>query len=109
MKAKDSNEYLSILQKAQEDKDSPYHGETGLTSEDWIIAFMTHLSETRQPLDNYENNKESISFLTGAFFLSSSAYVPCACWRRAVRRVFLDGGGPRARGEDIGLRFSVMI
>src|SRR3989339_1926545 len=78
---KTPNEYLSILQKAQEDEDSPYHGETGMTPEDWIIAFMIHLTETGKPLDNWENGGESRSYLTGAFFsFSISILVPGAGW-----------------------------
>jgi len=101
-------DYLSILQKAQDNEYSLYHRESGLTPEDWIIAFMTHLSETRQPLDNYANNTESISYLTGAFF-SSSTGVPCACWNRDGRQVHLREFDPRDRVGSIGARFSVMI
>ena len=76
---KSPNEYLSILQNAQGDKDSPYHGETGMTPEDWITAFMIHISETGQPLDDVWNptNKECISYLTGVFFASLSVCLTC--------------------------------
>ena len=104
------NGYLSILQKAQGDKDSPYHGETGMTPEDWITAFMIHLSETGQPLDDAWNptNKESISYLTGVFFRFSSR-VPCVSWSRDSCRANLDRGGPRTRVGAIGLRSSVVV
>src|SRR3989339_871079 len=88
---KSPDEYLSILQKAQDDKGSPYHGETGMTPEDWIMAFMLHLSETGKPLDNFANGMESISYLTGAFFLSSSL-VPGVYWSSVDDgRAFLGG------------------
>ena len=107
---KTPNEYLSILQKAQEDEDSPYHGETGMTPEDWITAFMIHLSETGKPLDDVWNptNKESISYLTGAFF-QSCIDVPCVSWRRGSRLADLYGSGPHARGENFGLLSSVVV
>jgi len=107
---KSPNEYLSILQNAQEDEDSPYHGETGMTPEDWITAFMIHLSETGKPLDDAWNptNKEGISYLTGAFF-RSSVRVPCAGWGRDRRRAYFNRDVPRARGGDIGLRSSVAV
>ena len=107
---KTPNEYLSILQKAQEDEDSPYHGETGMTPEDWIMAFMIHLSETGKPLDDVWNptNKECISYLTGAFF-RSFINVPFVYWDRDLRRASLSGLDPHAQTGDIGLRSSVMI
>jgi len=108
---KSPNEYLSTLQEAQEDLDSPYHSESGLTPEDWILAFMTHLTETGQPLDNYANGIESIACLTGAFFLSidGSTHVPCAFWNREDYRTVLASGGLNSRGSYIGVRSSVVI
>ncbi|KKU30763.1 MAG: hypothetical protein UX57_C0023G0002 [Candidatus Uhrbacteria bacterium GW2011_GWE2_46_68] len=107
---KTPNEYLSILEKAQDDEDSPYHGETGMTPEDWIMAFMIHLSETGKPLDDVWNptNKECISYLTGAFF-RSFINVPFVYWDRDLRRASLSGLDPHAQTGDIGLRSSVMI
>src|SRR3989339_2050509 len=105
-----SNEYLSILQKAQEDKDSPYHGETGMTPEVWITAFMIHLSETGKPLDNWEKGGESMTYLTGAFFsFSISILVLGAGWSCGSRQADLDRFVPHGRGEDIGVRFSVVV
>ena len=105
---KSPDEYLSILQKAQEDKDSPYHGETGMTPEDWIIAFMIHLTETGEPMDNWQNGTESISYLTGAFFHSSTV-VPYACWRRGGRQVYFFRIDPRDRDGAVGVRSSVVV
>ena len=103
-----ANEYLSILQKAQDDPCSPYSHESGMTPEDWIIAFILHLQETGKPMDNWQNNTESISYLTGAFF-PSSVLVPVVCWDRGDRRAGLYRGGPRNQNGDIGARFSVMV
>jgi len=108
--SKSSDEYLSILQKAREYEDSPYHGETGMTPEDWITAFMIHLFETGKPLDDAWNptNKEGVSYLAGAFFRSFLA-VPYVYWSRGNRQADLDGGGPRARVGSAGLRSSVVV
>jgi len=108
---KSPNDYLSILQKAQEDPYSPYYNESGLTPEDWILAFITHLEETGQPLDDYRSDKESITYLTGAFFLSinSSAFVPCAYWFRGNQRASLYGYVPRDRDGSVGVRSSVIV
>jgi len=106
---KTPNEYLSLLQEAQENPDSPYPQESSMTPEDWITAFMTHLTETKKPLDDVWNtNTESTSYLIGAFF-PSSVVVPFACWVRDAHRARLGGYGPRYRAEYIGARFSVMI
>src|SRR3989339_381913 len=105
---KSPNEYLSILQKAQDDPNTPYFQEFGMTPEDWIIVFMIHLTETGEPMDNFANEKESVSYLTGAFFRSSTG-VPYAYWDRDVRQVYFGGNGPRDRDERIGVRSSVVV
>jgi len=105
---KTPNEYLSILKKAQDNPNSPYFQESGMTPEDWIMAFMIHLHETRQPLDNYANGTESISYLTGVFF-HSSVGAPCAGWCRDRRQARLGGRDPRNQDENIGLRSSVIV
>src|SRR3989339_2202531 len=101
-------EYLSIFQGAQDDGNSPYSQESGMTPEDWIIAFMIHLTETGKPLDNWENGIESVSNLTGAFF-QSCIDVPCVSWGRVGRRANLGVGDPHARGGNVGLRSSVVV
>ncbi len=101
-------EYLSILQEAKDNEDLPYHGESGLTPEDWIMAFMLHLSETRQQLDNYANDIESSTYLAGAF-LHSSVGVPFAYWYYKFPHAYLGGFDPRNQDERFGTRFSVMV
>jgi hypothetical protein len=72
------------------------------------MAFMTHLQETGKPLDNYRTDIESVCFLTGAFFPSSS-FVPNMYWLRFHRRADLDGDDPGIQDSDRGSRSSVMI
>ena len=105
---KTAEEYLSILQETQDDENSPYHNESGLTPEDWIMAFMIHLTEIGQPLDNHENGTESISYLTGAFLLSS-VNVPLASWFLDRRHAKLGRFDFRFRAVGIGARSSVMV
>jgi len=107
---KTPNEYLSILQNAQDDPDSPYFQEFGMTPEDWIMAFMTHFSEREEPLDDAYNviNTESYSCLTGAFF-SSSVLVLSAFWNHGVRCVCLGIEGSGDQNENIGVRSSVIV
>jgi len=104
------NEYLSIFQNAQGDKDSPYHGETGMTPEDWITAFMIHLSETGKPLDDVWNPVEtgSIPWFVGAFF-QSSVFVPIAFWSSDNKKVVIKNFEPHERFESIGTRSSVVV
>ncbi len=101
-------EYLFTLQEAQDDPHSPYFQESGMTPEDWIIAFMIHLTETRKPMDNYANNTENISYLTGVFF-HSSVRVSGAYWDHDGRQVCLYGRDPCVRNMHMGTRFSVVV
>jgi hypothetical protein len=101
-------EYLSLLQSSHSNPDSPYTHETGLTPEDWILAFMTHLQETGQPLDNHATGTQSTCFLTGAFF-PSRVLVPHAYWLRDYQQAKLIGGALGWRDSNSGSRSSVMI
>ncbi len=107
---KTPNEYLSILKKAQDNPNHPYSQESGMTPEDWIIAFITHLTEMGKPLDDSLNliNTECYCQLIGAFF-HFSAFVPGACWSRDSRQAGLYWNGPRVRCDSAGARSSVMI
>ncbi|HBK33554.1 TPA: hypothetical protein DEP34_03865 [Candidatus Uhrbacteria bacterium] len=107
---KTEEEYLSILKDAKEDKGSPYHHESSLTPEDWIMAFMLHLEETGRPLDNAYNHvfTESVSYLAGAFF-RSSILVPYAYWSHDFRKILLNTHAPHSRNWNTGLRSSVIV
>jgi len=104
-----SDEYLSSLVEAKDDPTSPYYYESGMTPEDWFVAFMTHLRETGQPLDNHRNGKDSIAHLTGSFF-PRLVYAPSACWNEDFHQAGLDlspAGGHWNKGN--GIRSSVAI
>ncbi len=105
------NEYLSILQEAQDNPNSPYSHESGMTPEDWIMAFMTHLTETGKPLDDVWNptNTESCCDLTGVFF-PSSVYVPYAFWvHEDYQATLFYRDDPRRQVGFIGARSSVVV
>jgi hypothetical protein len=106
---KTPEEYLSLLQSSQDNPESPYTHETGLTPEDWIIAFMTHLQETGQPLDNYATGTESACYFTGALFSSHTPFVPYAFWYRDRRRANLGRNSSDYQDSVDGSRSSVMI
>jgi len=115
---KTHDQYLSALERAQKNSSVMhyYHGESGLTPEDWILAFMTHFEETHTYLDDTLNpkNSESSCFLTGALFFPSifeaSLY---AFWYRVDPRVVLTWSTPSSMegqvGEHTGMRSSVVI
>jgi len=96
------NEYLSLLQEAQDDENSPYHNESGMTPEDWIIAFMTHLKETEQPLGGDV-------YLVGTFS-RSIAGVPYMFWDFGNLQACLGRDiKPHGRAKYIGARSSVIV
>ena len=103
-----AHEYFSILQEAQNDPYSPYHHESGMTSEDWILACITHLKEIGRPLDDYMDGHESMTYLTGAFFPSIDS-VPRASWNRTFRQIRLDDYDSHTQIGYTGARTSVII
>jgi len=102
------NKYLSVLQQAQGNEGSPHFLESGLTPEDWMIAFMAHLEETGERLDHYGNNQGSVSGLIGSFFPFSNS-VPCMYWRWFNPQVCLDRHNPDFSSGDMGARTSVIV
>ena len=103
-----SAEYLSLLQSSKDNLDSPYFQESGMTPEDWIMAFMIHLEETGRPLDNWQNSKESISCLIGSFSVSD-AKVPLTFWMRIGSKVLIGNEKPNEQNGLTGIRTSVLI
>lgn len=105
---KTPREYLAVARTAVTDSASAYHGESGMTPEEWITLFMSHLEETGSLLDDYQNNQDSIAYLTGAYF-EASDYVPDACWFAGDRRAYLNGGGPDYSDGYVGPHFAVRV
>ena len=99
--------YLSILKEASYNPASPYYGEFGMTPEDWIIASMVHLRETKKPLDHYGRNEGVVSYLIGSFFTCGN--VPHAYWGYGLGRANLEVGVPHALANYIGVRTSVIV
>jgi len=108
---KTAEHYLSLLLDAQGNQYSHRRGESGMTPEDWILAFMTHLQETGQSLDNPHDGINSSCNLIGSCFLTSSTggTVLDAGWNPEGALVFL---GATARNDprlNTGTRFVVEI
>jgi len=101
-------EHLFTLQKFQDDQNSPYFQESGLTPEDWVMAFMIHLKETGQPLDNWRNDTENMTGLIGSFF-RVTVFVPCASWYNQDHQVDLRISGSHRLDKRTGVRSSVII
>ncbi len=106
--SKISEKYLSILQEAQSDPSSPYYLESGMTPEDWILAFIIHLTETGRPLDDWQVDRENASSLIGAFF-SSDVKVPRAYWDYDRQQVNFGFNNPILAATFMGTRHSVII
>lgn len=98
-------EYFSILQEAKNDPASPYYREFGMSLEDWILAFTTHLTETGEPLDNLLNSTGKFCYLLGALFLPHNS-VPTAAYSGQIHLV---GDVPDECGNGLGTRSSVRI
>jgi len=105
---KTPEEYLSILKEAQDNPNSPYFHESGMTPEDWIIAFMTHLTETGQLLDNHADNRGSDICLVGSFFHLFSR-VPYVHKDGNTKQIDFDAYAYWKNSWDIGTRFSVIV
>src|SRR3989338_10598414 len=101
-------DYLMGQLQGSGDPGSPYHGESGMTPEEWIVAFMAELEETGKPMDDYQNNTDSIAYLIGAYFIASVS-VPGACWNRGSRRAHLNGNDPGSGVGNVGVRSAVRV
>ena len=99
---KTPEQYLQLLQ-----TDPQYLNEQGLTIEDWITLFLTHLEKTNQVIDNYGGNG-SACYLPGSFN-PSSRDLGGASWGRGVRRAGVYGCDPRYRAAGSGLRSAVGV
>ena len=99
-------DYLRSQLQVSGDPGSPYHGESGMTPEEWIVAFMANLEETGKPMDDYQNQTDSAAYLTGTY-LTASDVVPNARWNRDVRQAFLSGSYPGFVVGGVGVRSAV--
>lgn len=102
---------LTRLMDGRDRRDSTcYYLETGLTPEDWICAFLTHLQETGKPLDDADNPEQSGCYLLGACFGEGAIW--SASWERGKCQVRLKDkyhpSFPRVSNR-IGARTSVVI
>ena len=95
---KSSNEYLA----------QQLSGEVGQTPEDWICAFIYHLQETGEPLDNYQNGEDSVASLTGAWF-KKSGNVPNVYWSAYFAQAGFDRDDPAGSYSGYGSRSVVMV
>lgn len=104
-------EYENERAAGNADPTSPYYGEVGITLEDWIMAFMTHLEETGAPLDEWDDREGrwgSGSYLTGAHFPENDIFFQ-AYWAIPTRRVIFNMRSGEAKNPVSGVRTAVRI
>jgi len=102
-----STEEMNYFLEDQKDPSSPYFGESGMTPEDWAIAFMTHLQETGRPLDDWEEKRtENMAYLTGVYF--PDAFALCY-WNKLVGQVAFKRCVLEDLDSGVGARFAVVI
>lgn len=65
---KSPQEYLQHILQTKDDPSSPYRGESGMTLEEWIMAFMVHLEKTGETLDAMLEHSSTVTVLSGAYF-----------------------------------------
>jgi len=84
--------YLNILQ-----TDQGHRHESGLTPEDWVAYFLSHLEKTNTVADDYDTRrggKGAICWNIGASFLKDGL-LPGAYWNRASRHACVGGTDAR--------------
>ena len=79
-----------------------------MTPEDWIMAFIIHLTETGRPLDDWQADTENASSLIGAFF-SSDVKVPRVYWDYDHHQINFGFNGPTVLATYMGARYSVIV
>jgi len=103
------SEYLSFLQASKNDPSSPYFLESGMTPEDWIMAFMTQLTQTGEPMDSYQNNMDGMTYLIGALFPFFKCPVPSIYWDSTVHKVICESVITDCQGTGMAPRFLVTV
>lgn len=83
---KSSDEYIQDSVIGNANSNSPFFGESGMTLEDWMVAFMTQLETSGMILDNWSNDSDSVARLTGAH-LSDDFTFCSAFWDGPSKRV----------------------
>ncbi len=99
------NKYLQTFK----DKlpDSPYQHESGLTHEDWLVRFVTHLTKTNQVIDDYQGHGKGCYLL--ATWFPASGNVGYAYWYQSGRRADLSRNDPVLQIGDFGSRSAVRV
>ena len=107
---KTPTEYLNL-----QNQDSQYSHESYLTIEDWLTQFITHLEQTNQVSNDWNDN--NASWLPGNYLPptlqekqnGSWGELPRGNWLRVARRARVDWVAPGSRFPEWGVRPSVRI
>ncbi len=103
-----TGDYLALLVASQTNPSSPYYGESGMTPEDWIVAFMTQLSRVGRPLDSHQNGVESRTCLIGAHF-PRSAFCPEVYFAQKEQLAGFYRREPYTKSEESGVRTVITL
>jgi len=97
-----AREYYKIISPdPTKEPDSLYRHESGLTPEDWLTLFVTHLHQTNQVIDDYQSYGKGC-YLLGAWF-PSSGDVGYADWDLGAQLAYLSRSNPV---DSVGFRCS---
>ncbi|MFA6428855.1 MAG: hypothetical protein WCW02_05015 [Candidatus Buchananbacteria bacterium] len=96
------NNYLKQLQ-----TDPQYKGEQGLTPESWLVYALTHLAQTNQVIDDWEDSGKPC-YLLNSFF-KEFGNVPFAAFDRSGARAYLNQVSPGYPAFSSATRFAVSI
>ena len=105
-------QYLAKLQ--DQNPTNPYHQESGLTPEIWLIQALLRLETKNQVLDDFQakgsRGREftSINYLLGAFNPAAGGLF-VGCWDRDLRKARLNWGYPTRQESSIGARAAVRV
>lgn len=103
-------EYTEELARHGNESSSPYIGESGMTPEDWIVAFMTHLEETGVFLDNGDTaGAASVVGLTGAYAAPSDQALCAYSYTEPTSMVYLQTMVTYTNDINVGIRTVVKI
>ncbi|MBI2473366.1 hypothetical protein HYV70_02325 [Candidatus Uhrbacteria bacterium] len=106
---KTPKEYLARELVASQNSASPYYGESGMSPEEWLVMFMSHLQETDKPIDHYQGNNREYdisTYLTGAYFPASRGVLYAGSYQHG-RQISLLQRNPIFGGGIIGVRCAV--
>lgn len=101
------NYFIKLIQ-AQNNPSDPYHGEFGLTPEEWILSFIYHLEETGTILDDLRTQNNDSTYFLGSYNPHSNLIL-YAYWSESFNSIDIRQDSAVDAGFDLSLRTLVRI